>query len=138
MNTGNWITQEQPGHWRSSKLEGLNVYNNNNGSIGEIKDLLVDNSGKIEAVVIGVGGFLGLGEHHVAVPFDQIKFMNEPRAVATTAPPGRDSRRLLRLQPRLHRGLGRPRRARWRPTARLLQVRTMLAEHDEGPVEGGS
>jgi sporulation protein YlmC with PRC-barrel domain len=87
MNTGNWITQEQPGHWRTSKLEGLNVYNNNNESIGEIKDLLVDNSGKIQTVVIGVGGFLGLGEHHVAVPFDQIKFMNEPRAVATTPPP---------------------------------------------------
>ena len=66
MNTDNWITQEQPGHWRSSKLEGLNVYNNNNESIGELKDLLVDNSGKIQAVVIRVGGFLGLGEHHVA------------------------------------------------------------------------
>jgi sporulation protein YlmC with PRC-barrel domain len=92
MNTGNWITQEQPGHWRTSKLEGLNVYNNNNESIGEIKDLLVDNSGKIEGVVLGVGGFLGLGEHHVAVPFEQIKFVNEPRPVATTAAPATDTR----------------------------------------------
>jgi hypothetical protein len=40
----------------------------------------VDQSGKIQAVVIGVGGFLGMGEHDVAVPFDQIKFVNEPRA----------------------------------------------------------
>ena len=88
MSTGNWITQEQPGQWRTSKLEGLNVYNNNNESIGEIKELLVDNSGKIQAVVLGVGGFLGMGEHHVAVPFDQIKFVNEPRASVTTAPAG--------------------------------------------------
>ena len=61
-------------------------------SIGEIKDLLVDNSGKIEGVVLGVGGFLGLGEHHVAVPFEQIKFVNEPRPVATTAVPATDTR----------------------------------------------
>jgi sporulation protein YlmC with PRC-barrel domain len=86
MTTGNWITQEQPGQWRTSKLEGLNVYNNNNESIGEIKELLVDNSGKIQAVVLGVGGFLGMGEHHVAVPFEQIKFVNEPRAGVATAP----------------------------------------------------
>ncbi len=40
--------------------------------------------GKIEAVVIGVGGFLGIGEHNVAVPFDQVKFVEEPRRVAAT------------------------------------------------------
>jgi hypothetical protein len=36
-------------------------------------------------VVVGVGGFLGMGERDVAIPFEQIKFVNEPRAVATTA-----------------------------------------------------
>jgi sporulation protein YlmC with PRC-barrel domain len=85
MSTGNWMTQEQPGQWRASKLEGLDVYNSNNEKIGDISELLVDNSGKIQAVVIGVGGFLGMGEHDVAVPFDQITFVVEPRAVATTA-----------------------------------------------------
>jgi hypothetical protein len=43
----------------------------------------VDSSGKIQAVVVGVGGFLGIGERDVAIPFDQIKLVNEPRAVAT-------------------------------------------------------
>jgi sporulation protein YlmC with PRC-barrel domain len=85
MSSGNWMTQEQPGQWRASKLEGLDVYNNNNEKIGDISELLVDQTGKIEAVVIGVGGFLGMGEHDVAVPFDQIKFVNEPRANATAA-----------------------------------------------------
>src|SRR4051794_16101192 len=80
MSTGNWMTQEQPGQWRASKLDGLDVYNNNNEKVGDISEVLVDQSGKIQAVVIGVGGFLGMGEHDVAVPFDQIKFVNEPRA----------------------------------------------------------
>ncbi|QRM28317.1 PRC-barrel domain-containing protein [Microvirga sp. VF16] len=84
MNTGNWLAQEQPGQWRASKLEGLDIYNQNNEKIGDISELLVDSSGKIQAVVVGVGGFLGIGERDVAIPFDQVKFVNEPRAVATT------------------------------------------------------
>jgi sporulation protein YlmC with PRC-barrel domain len=68
------------GNWRSSKMAGLNVYNDSNESIGSINDTLMDKSGNIKAVVIGVGGFLGLGEHLVAVPFDEVKFVNEPVA----------------------------------------------------------
>jgi sporulation protein YlmC with PRC-barrel domain len=70
------------GKWRSSKLAGLDVYNNDE-KIGDISELIVGQDGKIEAVVIGVGGFLGIGEHNVAVPFDQVKFVEEPRRVAT-------------------------------------------------------
>jgi len=74
------------GEWRSSKLIGLNVYNQDN-KIGDINELIVDHSGKIEAVVIGVGGFLGMGEHDVAVPFGQVKFMEEARRTAARANP---------------------------------------------------
>jgi sporulation protein YlmC with PRC-barrel domain len=66
--------------WRASKLVGLNVYNDNNESLGSINDLLTDKSGNIKAVVIGVGGFLGVGEHLVAIPFDKIKFVDQPVA----------------------------------------------------------
>jgi sporulation protein YlmC with PRC-barrel domain len=66
------------GTWRASKLVGLNVYNDKNESLGSINDLLMDKSGSIKAVVIGVGGFLGVGEHLVAVPLDKVKFVNEP------------------------------------------------------------
>jgi sporulation protein YlmC with PRC-barrel domain len=66
------------GNWRSSKVVGLNVYNDKNESLGSINDLLMDKSGNIKAVVLGVGGFLGVGEHLVAIPFDKIKFVNEP------------------------------------------------------------
>jgi sporulation protein YlmC with PRC-barrel domain len=77
------------GNWRASKLVGLSVYNEKNESVGSINDMLTDKNGKIVAVVIGVGGFLGVGEHLVAVPFDKVKFSTEPVAYtgASNAPP---------------------------------------------------
>jgi sporulation protein YlmC with PRC-barrel domain len=73
------------GNWRASKLVGLKVYNDANESLGSISDLLTDKSGNIKAVVLGVGGFLGVGEHLVAVPFDKIRFVNEPVAYTGAA-----------------------------------------------------
>jgi len=67
-----------PGYWRASKLIGVDVYNNQNEKIGDINEVLVDPSGKLAGVVIGVGGFLGMGEHDVMVKLDEIKFVNEP------------------------------------------------------------
>ncbi len=66
------------GQWRSSKVIGVNVYNANNENLGEINELLVDQSGKVQAVVIGVGGFLGMGERYVAIPFEKLQWSNEP------------------------------------------------------------
>ena len=76
------------GNWRTSKLVGLNVYNDSNESLGSINDLLTDKSGNIKGVVIGVGGFLGVGEHLVAVTFDKVKFVDDPIAYtgASTSP----------------------------------------------------
>src|ERR1700712_4777478 len=70
------------GQWRTSKLVGLNVYNDNNEKLGDISELLIDQTGKVQAVIIGVGGFLGMGSHDVAVAFDKLKFVNEPVAYA--------------------------------------------------------
>lgn len=77
--------------WRASKMSGLKVYNEANENIGSINDLLMDKSGAIKIAVIGVGGFLGLGEHLVAVPYEKLKFANEAVAytgAANTTPPG--------------------------------------------------
>ena len=76
------------GNWRASKLVGLNVYNDSNESLGSINDLLTDKGGDIKGVVIGVGGFLGVGEHLVAVPLDKVKFVEDPIAYtgASSAP----------------------------------------------------
>ena len=73
------------GNWRTSKLVGLSVYNDNNESLGSINDLLTDKNGDIKAVVIGVGGFLGVGEHLVAVPMDKVKFVDEPVAYTSAS-----------------------------------------------------
>jgi sporulation protein YlmC with PRC-barrel domain len=75
-----WTTEQAAGQWRGTKLIGLNVYNNDNEKIGGITEIIVDESGKLDAVVVGAGGFLGLGEHDVAVPYDQITWMYLPGA----------------------------------------------------------
>ncbi len=75
-------TTTASGEWRASKMSGLRIYNDANESIGSINDLLMDKSGNVKIAVIGVGGFLGMGEHLVAVPYEKLKFVNE--AVAYT------------------------------------------------------
>jgi hypothetical protein len=73
--------------WRSSKVVGLYVYNDANERLGSINELLMDSSGKVAKAVIGVGGFLGIGESNIAVNFDQLKFVNEPMRTSSTATP---------------------------------------------------
>jgi sporulation protein YlmC with PRC-barrel domain len=87
--TINYMTQMSAGEWRASKLKGVNVYNTANEKIGDINEILLDNSGKVHAVVIGVGGFLGMGEHDVAVAFSDLKPVSEAvrtSSTSTTAP----------------------------------------------------
>ena len=49
-----------------------NVYDPSDAKIGEISDVLVNKEGKVDAFIVSVGGFLGVGEKDVAVPFDAI------------------------------------------------------------------
>ena len=72
--------------WRASKFVGLNVYNPQNEKIGDIKELIMGQDGQIDLLVIGVGGFLGMGEHNVGLKWNQVKFVNEPVKSASTAP----------------------------------------------------
>ena len=73
------------GLWQGSKLISMNVYNEQNEKIGTIKELMVDKSGNIASAVIGVGGFLGIGERDVAVKFADLKWSNEPVRSSTTS-----------------------------------------------------
>lgn len=72
------------GNWRASKLIGLDVYNENNEKLGDVNEIILDKSGKVSAVVIGVGGFLGMGEHDIAVSMDKLKFVEDPVRTSTT------------------------------------------------------
>jgi sporulation protein YlmC with PRC-barrel domain len=55
------------------------VFDPNNNKIGQVKDVLIDKSGKAETLIIGVGGFLGAGEKDVAVPFEEVKAAGDER-----------------------------------------------------------
>lgn len=80
-------SQEASDTWRASKLTGVPVFGPNNDRVGDINDVLMDHDGRATAVIIGVGGFLGLGEKNVSVPFADVKFTDRPvTANANTAP----------------------------------------------------
>jgi sporulation protein YlmC with PRC-barrel domain len=67
-----FVQNQDATDWRSSKLVGASVYGPDNASIGEVNDVLIGNNGNVRAVVIGVGGFLGVGEKNVAIPMDAL------------------------------------------------------------------
>ena len=82
------VTQKDASQWRSSKLIGMNVYNNSNEKIGNISDMLVDQRGKIQDVILGVGGFLGMREHLIAVKFEDLKWVTTSGTASPAPDPG--------------------------------------------------
>lgn len=62
-----FITSQGADQWVFTKFRGSDVRGPDNASIGSVNDLLFDKSGKIIGVVIGVGGFLGIGTKNVAI-----------------------------------------------------------------------
>jgi sporulation protein YlmC with PRC-barrel domain len=66
-----------------NKLLGADVYNDKGEKIGKIDDIIVSPNRTVSHAIIGVGGFLGLiGRHEVAIPMDQIKFVNNRFVIA--------------------------------------------------------
>jgi sporulation protein YlmC with PRC-barrel domain len=57
----------------SSRVVGLDVYNDNKQDIGQIKDIALNQNGQTQAYILSVGGFLGMGEHYVAVNPSAVK-----------------------------------------------------------------
>ena len=75
----NFVTSQEKTQWRAPKLVGVGVYGPDDKQIGKIDDLLVDQNGSAQTVVIGVGGFLGFGKKDVAVPFSAVQWQTEAR-----------------------------------------------------------
>src|SRR6476660_9759804 len=67
-----FITVQPADQWLASQFIGQGVSNEAGEMIGSIKDVLFDKSGRMANVVIGVGGFLGIGEKDVAVPYNAL------------------------------------------------------------------
>ena len=74
--------------WRTSKLIGLNVYNDQNEKLGDISEILMDKSGKVDGVVIGVGGFFGMGQRDIKIEMSKLKFVDEPVRTSSMATTG--------------------------------------------------
>jgi len=59
--------------WTVTNYYKQSVYDTKQNKIGSVDDVLLDKSGKVSALIVGVGGFLGMGEKDVAVPFEAVK-----------------------------------------------------------------
>ena len=82
---GQVMTQMPPDLMRGSQLTGIDVYGADNQKIGDIDEVLVDRQGKIHGLVVGVGGFLGIGQKDVAIPFDQVQWRSNQEVQASNA-----------------------------------------------------
>ena len=88
--------------YRTSKIVGSNVYNGANEKIGTVEDIVLKADGSMDEVVLSEGGFLGIGEKFVSMPFSDLKLSRDGDAVKVTTDGTKD------------RGLQVPQRVSWR------------------------
>ncbi len=81
---GGFVTYQQADQLLGSGLMNANVRGADNENIGTVSDLVLDRDGQIVAVVVGVGGFLGIGQKNVAIAEDQLNFVLAQDAAAST------------------------------------------------------
>jgi len=70
---GPFVTVAEAGIQRVSDIQGQDVYSRSGEDIGEVNDVLIGPDGRVAAVVVGVGGFLGIGAKNVAVSMDSLQ-----------------------------------------------------------------
>ena len=63
----NFVAAQKSDQWLASRFKGTDVLGSDNQKVGDVSDILFDKTGKIEAFVISVGGFLGVGSKEVAL-----------------------------------------------------------------------
>src|SRR5439155_11792619 len=71
------VTQLQPGQIRATEMDGSTVYDTQNQKVGDVKDIILDRDGKVAAVILDVGAFLGMGGKYVAVAMNDLKVTEE-------------------------------------------------------------
>ncbi len=71
------LTEMPADQIRGEELVGTTVYGANDSNVGEIGDVVLTQDGQVDAVIIDVGGFLGIGEKEVAVGMDKLAFMTD-------------------------------------------------------------
>ncbi len=81
--------------YRTSKLVGSKVYNNANENIGSVEDIVLKADGSLDEVVLSVGGFIGIGDKYVSVPFSDLKISRDGSSVKITTNGTKDSLKAL-------------------------------------------
>jgi sporulation protein YlmC with PRC-barrel domain len=76
-STGVTATQIQAGQFRATDMNGANVYDSQNQKVGDVKDIILDQEGRVAAVVLDVGSTLGMGGKYVAVAMNDLKITEE-------------------------------------------------------------
>jgi hypothetical protein len=82
-----FVNTQASGQWLASDVIGMTVTGAKDENIGEVNDLLMDDDGNVLAAIVGVGGFLGIGEKNVAITFDTLNIVadkdGDPKAKLT-------------------------------------------------------
>jgi len=83
-----FVPSQSEDQWVFTKFKGSDVVGPDNANIGSVSDLLFDKSGKIIGVVVGVGGFLGIGAKNVAIDMSAFNVMPAETGNKDNAPTG--------------------------------------------------
>ena len=84
----NFISSQSPDQWVFSKFKGTDVLGPDNAHIGNVTDILFDKNGKILGLIVGVGGFLGIGEKSVAIGMSAFQPVPPDTGTTTTGAGG--------------------------------------------------
>ncbi len=76
---------------QGNKLIGADVKGSSNEKIGDVTEVLVSTDGKVNAIVVSVGGFLGMGDRRVALPWEQLRFSSEGNNLVVMAAATKES-----------------------------------------------
>ena len=101
----NFVSSQKPDQWLATKFKGTDVVGSDNEKIGDVSDILFDKSGKVEAIIISVGGFLGVGAKEVALAlnsFDVVPGQNgasDKLKLSATKDQLKDAQNFARYEP---------------------------------------
>jgi sporulation protein YlmC with PRC-barrel domain len=88
MNGPHFLQAQSADEWTFSKFKGTNVLGPDDKKVGDITDIIFDKHGKVHGLVVGVGGFLGIGEKNVAIDLDAFQVVPYSTGMNTAAPAG--------------------------------------------------
>jgi sporulation protein YlmC with PRC-barrel domain len=88
-------TAQSADEYRTSKLVGSKVYNQANDNIGSVEDIILKPDGSLDSVILSVGGFLGIGNKYVSVPFQSLKVTRDNGSVKVVTDGTKDSLKAL-------------------------------------------